>query len=104
MDDEVKHRLEITNLKVNQFMIQTNMDPMNYNYSTYIDDLVEQNNATVIYEMPHSRFDIFSGLTVKTEISTGIFIHPCNIKERQNFSLCHETDHIEYDFDEEAPT
>lgn len=104
LDDEVKERLEETNSKVNRYILSKNIPPIEYKFDGYIDNLVKKHEVDVVFELPHSRFNICSGITVKSNSSVAIFIQPKNSKGHQNFSLCHETEHVEYDLVDEEPT
>lgn len=104
MESAVLERIEANNEKLNRFMVENNIDPLSYKWSDYIEPFLESRNIRVIKNVPRSSLNFYSGFTVKSKYSTAIFVNPNMVKGRQNFSVVHETDHIDYDFVDSQPT
>jgi len=100
MDVEVSERIESNNLLLNRFLLENDIDPIEYNWEMYFSKFIADNKIEFINNPPRLSLDFYSGFTVKSNYTTAIFINSKMVLARQRFSAAHETDHIIYDFDE----
>lgn len=104
MDVEVSERIESNNLLLNRFLLENDINPIEYNWEMYFEKFITDNKIEFINNPPRLSLDFYSGFTVKSNYTTAIFINSKMVLARQRFSAAHETDHIIYDFDENKPT
>lgn len=104
MDVEVSERIESNNLLINRFLLENDINPIEYNWEMYFEKFIIDRKVEFINNPPRLSLDFYSGFTVKSNYTTAIFINPNMVKARQRFSAAHETDHITYDFDDTQPT
>ncbi len=100
MDVEVSERIESNNLLLNRFLLENDIDPIEYNWEMYFSKFIADNKIEFINNPPRLSLDFYSGFTVKSNYTTAIFINSKMVLARQRFSAAHETDHIIYDFEE----
>lgn len=104
MDFELSERIENNNLLINRFLLENDINPIEYNWEMYFEKFITDRKVEFINTPPRLSIDFYSGFTVKSKYTTAIFINPNMVKARQRFSAAHETDHIIYDFDDSQPT
>ncbi|GKS55034.1 ImmA/IrrE family metallo-endopeptidase [Enterococcus mundtii] len=104
MDVEVSERIESNNLLINRFLLENDINPIEYNWEIYFEKFITDRKIEFINNPPKLSLDFYSGFTVKSNYTTAIFINPSMVKSRQRFSAAHESDHIIYDFDDNQAT
>lgn len=92
MDELYARVSKIAKQSLYQFMKDEKRSLLNYNFKSYFDDCIKENNIKVISH--HFSNHKIEGLTIIDDNGTSISYEKDNPKVKQNFTLCHELGHF----------